>query len=53
MKKYLIEYVWEPNRFRVTICKVMAYAWSEDHARMIFGTQKILSIEELSNDEAQ
>jgi len=53
LKKYLIEYVWEHNSFQSSICKIVAYAWSEDHVRMTFEAQKILSIEELSIDEAQ
>ena len=50
MKKYLIEYVWKPNRFQSRICKIVARAWSEEHARVIFEAQKILSVKEL-NDE--
>jgi hypothetical protein len=53
MKKYLIEYVWEHNSFQSSICKIVAYAWSEDHVRMTFGAQKILSIEELDHAEAE
>ena len=53
MKKYLIEYVWEHNSFQSSICKIVAYAWSGDNARASFEAQKILSIEELSSDEAQ
>lgn len=53
MKKYLIEYVWEHNRFQSSICKIVAYAWSEDHVRMTFEAQKILSIEELDHAEAE
>jgi len=50
MKKYLIEYVWEHNSSQSSVCKIVAYAWSEDHARAILEAQKILSVEELSND---
>ena len=53
MKKYLIEYVWEHNSFQSSICKIVAYAWSEDHVRVTFKDHKILSVEELSSDEAQ
>ena len=50
MKKYLVEYVWEHNDFQSSVCKIMAYAWSEAHVRVIFEAQKILSVEELRHE---
>lgn len=52
MNKYLIEYVWEHNPSQSSVCKVVAYAWSEDHARAILQAQKILSVEEMRDEDA-